>query len=83
MSESGSRNGHHELETLRTLQRLPPEVLDGFAPSRPPEEVTQYVTEAPKTDLQWLLIDVLHQLRLRVHSERQSRDNNGRHNGRD
>lgn len=61
---------HHELETLRTLLNLPGEVLDHFEPRQPPKHLMRYVTCAPKAELQWLLVDVLHQLRLRVHQER-------------
>lgn len=62
---------HHELETLRTLLHLPGEVLGCFEPRQPPKHLMRYVTHAPKAELQWLLVDVLHQLRLRVHQERQ------------
>lgn len=55
----------HELATLRVLLSLPPEVLQDFEPQRPPENVDRYLRQASKAELDWLLVDVLHQLRLR------------------
>lgn len=68
----------HELETLRTLLNLPRDVLDKFSPREPPEHVTRYIKGAPKPELQWALVDVLHQLRLRSHDEHQRHEGNGR-----
>ncbi|MEX0643619.1 MAG: hypothetical protein WD468_13025 [Pirellulales bacterium] len=59
-----------ELETLRILLNLPPEILGQFEPCKPPKHVAQYVAEAPTGELQWLLIDVLHQLRVRARQQR-------------
>lgn len=80
MAEEKPKPGkhQHELETLRTLLNLPREVLDKFCPREPPEHVTGYIKSAPKPELQWILVDVLHQLRLRGHHEQQKRDGNGR-----
>ncbi|MFA9476952.1 hypothetical protein ACERK3_01470 [Phycisphaerales bacterium AB-hyl4] len=81
MSESSPPTGpslpadRHELATLRVLLSLPPEVLQGFAPQQPPEHVDRYLRQASKAELDWLLVDVLHQLRLRNVNRHQ-------HNGR-
>lgn len=53
----------HELETLRVLLNLPPEVLRDFEPRRPPQHIQRYVKHADRRECQWLLVDVLHRLR--------------------
>ena len=74
----GANRHDHELETLRVVLSLPRQVVGGFSPRHPPEHVISYVSQAPKSELQSMLVDVLYQLRLRVHKEERQQVKHGR-----